>query len=260
MSFSLASSLTAIVSGIVVTKTSTYRPTMWFGWAVMVLGFGLLITFDERTNLGKQEGFLLLSGIGVGCLFQTPLIGLQAAMPIQDMPLTTTTFGLLRTLGGTIGISIGQAIYTSFLKRRLANISGFTVSQSQLSSDVRGLSKIPDPVVRQQVLHAFTKSVSDIWIVYTPILFVGFLIVLVIRGYSLKRKIVRGDGEEEKTEAVPGESPEVGVVTAAGAGAAPLSAGPSEAPSLPTKEKDLEKSEHGDDSINSVEDPKSEMK
>ncbi|KDQ16128.1 hypothetical protein BOTBODRAFT_107517 [Botryobasidium botryosum FD-172 SS1] len=165
MSFSLASSITAIISGIVVSKTSAYRPVLWFGWAVMVLGFGLVITFDDRTNLGKQEGFLLIAGVGVGCLFQTPLIGLQAAMPIQDMPLTTTTFGLLRTLGGTIGISIGQAIYTSFIKRRIAKINGFTISQSQLTGDVHGLSQISDPVIRQQVLHAFTKSISDIWYV-----------------------------------------------------------------------------------------------
>ncbi|KDQ16129.1 hypothetical protein BOTBODRAFT_31195 [Botryobasidium botryosum FD-172 SS1] len=257
ISFCLAASLTAIVSGIVVTKTSAYRPTMWFGWAVMVLGFGLLITFDESTSLGKQEGFLIISGVGVGCLFQTPLIGLQAAMPIQDMPMTTTTFGLLRTLGGTIGISVGQAIYTSFLKRRLVNISGFTVSQSQLTNDVRGLSQIPDPVVRQQVLHAFTKSLSDIWIVYTPILFAGLLIVLVIRGYSLKRIIVRGDGEEEKTEAVPGEPPEGAAIASE---APPLRAGPSVAPPLPTQAKDVEGSEREDGSINSVdvEDPKSE--
>jgi len=254
MSFSLGSALTAIVSGIIVTKTSTYRPTMWFGWVVMVVGFGLLITFDERTSLGKQEGFLLLSGVGVGCLFQTPLIGLQAAMPIQDMPLTTTTFGLLRTLGGTIGISIGQAIYTSFLKRRLSKISGFTASESQLTSNVRGLSQIPDPVLRQQVLHAFTKSVSTIWIVYTPILFAGLLIVLVIRGYSLKRTIVRGGDEpenaERKTDVVSEQSPQDATATAASV--APVPAGPSEAPTSPLTEK----AERESVSVDSVEDRK----
>jgi len=216
MSFSLGSSLTAIVSGIVVSKTGAYRPTMWFGWAMMTLGFGLLIMLDYRTNLGKQEGYLLIAGIGTGCLFQTPLIGLQAAMPIQDMPLTTTTFGLLRTLGGTIGISIGGAIYSSFLKQRLSKISGFTISDNQLTDNVRGLEHIQDPVLRQQVLHAFTKSVSTIWIIYTPILFAGFLIVLIIRNYSLQRTVVHGannaekapdpDAEEEESPVTPSTS------------------------------------------------------
>lgn len=44
---------------------------------------------------------------------QTPLIGLQAAMPLKDMATTTAAFILIRTLGGTIGISVGQAIISS---------------------------------------------------------------------------------------------------------------------------------------------------
>ena len=54
--------------------------------------------------------YLLVSALGVGCLFQTPLIGLQAAMPLKDMATSTSTFGFIRTLGGTVGISVGQAI------------------------------------------------------------------------------------------------------------------------------------------------------
>jgi hypothetical protein len=34
-------------------------------------------------------------------------------MPIKDMATSTSTFGFLRTLGGTVGISIGQAVYSS---------------------------------------------------------------------------------------------------------------------------------------------------
>ena len=43
-----------------------------------------------------QEIFLLITGIGIGCLFQPPLIGLQAAMPLKDLATSTATFGLIR--------------------------------------------------------------------------------------------------------------------------------------------------------------------
>lgn len=59
-----------------------------------------------------------------------PLIALQAAMPIKDMATSTATFGFLRyvegldnsyavftvrfrTLGGSLGIAVGQAIWSS---------------------------------------------------------------------------------------------------------------------------------------------------
>lgn len=61
----------------------------------------------------EQVLYLLVASLGVGILFQAPLIAVQAAMPHKEMATSTATFGLIRTLGGTIGISVGQAILSS---------------------------------------------------------------------------------------------------------------------------------------------------
>ncbi|KAJ1304324.1 hypothetical protein OPQ81_005483 [Rhizoctonia solani] len=209
--FSLGGALVAIVSGLVVARLRKYRSTMWFSWPVMTLGFGLLIMFDEKTSLAKQEIFLAIAALGVGCLFQTPLIGLHAAMPIKDMATATAAFGLIRTLGGTIGISIGGAIYASEVKRRLANVSGFSVaniSQGQLETNIHQLKDIQPEEVRQQVLHAFTRSLSTIWIVMTPLLFVGTVCVLFIRSYTLVRQVERGQKKGGEAEPQPDQSSE----------------------------------------------------
>lgn len=57
--------------------------------------------------------FPLVAAIGTGCLFQIPLIALQAAMPLKDLATSTASFIFVRQLGGTIGVSIGQAIWSS---------------------------------------------------------------------------------------------------------------------------------------------------
>ena len=93
---SLGASLMAITSGLLVSKTGRYRPVMWVGWTVMTLGFGLMIMLEENTATWKQEVWILIAGLGVGCLFQPPLIGLQAAMPHKDMATSTASFGLIR--------------------------------------------------------------------------------------------------------------------------------------------------------------------
>jgi hypothetical protein len=93
-------------------------------------------------------------------------------------------------------------------------------SVQQLSNDVKGLTKIEPVKLRHQVLHAYTKSVSLIWVALTPVLFSAFLAgeigclllrsgvvwitelatlllrglyvtVLVIRAYTLQRRILR---------------------------------------------------------------------
>ncbi|CAE6408597.1 unnamed protein product [Rhizoctonia solani] len=204
--FSLGGALVAIVSGLAVARMKKYRPTMWFSWPIMTLGFGLLIMFDEKISIAKQEVFLAITALGVGCLFQTPLIGLHAAMPIKDMATATATFGLIRTLGGTIGISIGGAIYASEVKRRLANVPGFSAanfSQGELETNVHQLKYIQPEELRQQVLHAFTRSLSTIWIVMTPLLFFGTVCVFFIRSYTLVRQVERGQkkgGEPKQDE------------------------------------------------------------
>jgi hypothetical protein len=55
----------------------------------------------------------LIAGIGIGGLFFPPLLLIQAAMPAKDMATATATLGLLRQLGSTVGLAIGQAIWTT---------------------------------------------------------------------------------------------------------------------------------------------------
>lgn len=112
----------------------------------------------------------LIAAIGIGGLFQVPLIGLQAAMPLRDMATSTATFGFLRcayiyfqwlvrrsdldvfrTLGGTIGVSVGEAILSSELRKKIRNIPDLNIdtSPSALNQIVR---QIKDIQVRPVIL------------------------------------------------------------------------------------------------------------
>lgn len=93
---SFGPSIAAVVSGIIMVKTGRYRPFLWFGFAVTALGFGLMIMLDENTSTAKQEIYLLVAGIGIGCLFEPPLLGLQASTPLKDVATSTTVYLLLR--------------------------------------------------------------------------------------------------------------------------------------------------------------------
>jgi len=49
-------------------------------------------------------------------------------------------------MGGTVGIAVGQAIYTSILKKKvnkIPNLSGFNTSPAALSESVRTLQRLP---------------------------------------------------------------------------------------------------------------------
>jgi hypothetical protein len=51
-----------------------------------------------------------------------------------------------RTMGGTVGIAVGQALYTSILKKKInkiPNLSGFDTSPGALLESVRALKTLP---------------------------------------------------------------------------------------------------------------------
>ncbi|PIL23975.1 MFS general substrate transporter [Ganoderma sinense ZZ0214-1] len=202
--FSLSGALMSIVSGQIISRTGRWRPVMWVSWAIMVLGWGLMITLDDTSNIAEKVLYPFVTALG------TPLIGLQAAMPLKDMATSTAAFVLIRTLGGTVGISVGQAIISSELRERIAKIPGLTIdtSPSALTQLVRQIPRIADTAERVALTHAYTRAISTIWIVNCPLMGAGLILTLFLRGYSLKRVVRKaGDAPPEEGADLEAQTP-----------------------------------------------------
>ncbi|KAG9008439.1 hypothetical protein FRB94_013263 [Tulasnella sp. JGI-2019a] len=201
--YSLMTSLFAVLSGQVISRTGAWRPTFWFGWAVMVLGFGVMIILDGSSSRVTEVFVQLVAAIGVGCLFVTPMLAIQAAMPLKDMAVATATLGLMRQIGSTVGISAGSAVYLGVLRKKLNHIEGYSganVPNSELINDLASLKLITPDSLKATVINAYCTSVSAIWIVCTPLVFIGFVTVLFVRPYSLKRPTARVPGKHGKVD------------------------------------------------------------
>jgi len=122
----------------------------------------------------------------------------------------------VRAFGRLTDRCSGATIYASELRNRLAGLPSFgnsvdtSSAASLLGTDLSKLTQIQPPELQQQVLHAFTRSISTIWIVCTPLNAVGLLAVLFLRRYSLDRTVNR-------TAAKDGKAPEGGEKPADGA-------------------------------------------
>ncbi|KAG8908683.1 hypothetical protein FRC01_007301 [Tulasnella sp. 417] len=220
--YSFGGSILAAVSGQVISRTGKYRPMLWFGFTIMLLGTGLLIDLDENSSRAKEILYQLVAALGTGALFMTPLLAIQAAMPQKDMATATAAFGLMRQLGGTTGISACGAVYFNFLRRRLNDIPGYDASHipnGALIINVGNLKNIQPESLRIEVIGAYAKSVSSIMYVRRRYAHfasaflltrspkqVGFL----VREYSMKRAFTRAppkggakEGAEVDAKAIP---------------------------------------------------------
>lgn len=50
----------------------------------------------DAVHSATQEVFPMIAALGIGCLFQVPLVALQAAMPLKDMATASSGFMFLR--------------------------------------------------------------------------------------------------------------------------------------------------------------------
>lgn len=83
-----------------------------------------------------------------------------------------------RTLGGTVGtgILIGDTIFSPELSQCIARVSGYEGPVgTQGSTSFTGIASIQPVSLREQVLHAYTRSLATIYIVALPSAFVGLL-------------------------------------------------------------------------------------
>ena len=58
------------LSGLIVHWAGRYRESILFGWACWAVGLGLFSTLDIGSGVGKQVGYSLIVGIGVGNTLQ----------------------------------------------------------------------------------------------------------------------------------------------------------------------------------------------
>ncbi|GAB1214610.1 hypothetical protein ATERTT37_003774 [Aspergillus terreus] len=86
----LMQTVSSTVSGLVVHWVGRYRECILFGWMIWAVGLGLFSTLDKSSGLGKQIGYGLLTGVGVGNTLQPALIAVQAGVDRRDMAVVTS--------------------------------------------------------------------------------------------------------------------------------------------------------------------------
>ena len=106
----VACSVFSIVAGVLVTKTRYFTPPAIVGTALAVIGAGLFTTIQASTPTAPWAGFEIVSGVGLGLALQQGFFGVQAVLPPEDIPVGTSLMTIAQSLGGALGVSIGNVV------------------------------------------------------------------------------------------------------------------------------------------------------
>ncbi|RDW67201.1 putative MFS drug transporter [Aspergillus mulundensis] len=192
----LMQTVSSTLSGLVVHRVGRYRECILFGWMVWAVGLGLFSTLDENSGVGKQIGYGILTGVGVGNTLQPALIAIQAGVSRRDMAVVTSFRNFIRNLGGTLGLAVAQTIINNLLVASLTPLHLPPAAQkSFLSSPTAYLSTLSDTEaqhVRSLLIPAYKRGFRIIFMIGAALAAVAFCIA-----GALIRQVCLEKGDEE---------------------------------------------------------------
>lgn len=196
----LAIGFSSIATGIFVGKTGMFLPPIYAGFFFMALGFGLYINIAANSSWAKLILYQIIASIGIGPLFQAPIVALQAHINPRDIGTGTATLGFVRALATSIGVVLGDVVYSNQLSNKILGLSleltpqeSAALSGGIASASTGLIDQLPQPQ-KSDVRTTFADSLQPMWIMYCCFAAVGLIIM-----FSIKRKQLTSEHEETKT-------------------------------------------------------------
>ncbi|KAJ7187118.1 Mfs1.2 [Mycena filopes] len=185
----------AIFAGVLVSKTQRYRPQMWAGWCIILLGLGLLSTVRRDTPTWHSVMFGVVTGIGLGCVlfeYSTTMFPVQAPLPVSQNARALAFLTFVGSFAGVWGLTVGGAILNNQLARRLP--PAFLSSAPAGTGSALAYALVPQiadlpPSTRVGVQAAFAEALSIVWLALLGLAGLGLAASLLMRGLPLHTKL-----------------------------------------------------------------------
>lgn len=109
--FVIAVIVSNAISGGLITAFGYYIPILIIGTALASVGSGLLYLLQPESSLSLYVGLQFLAGIGPGLAFMIPFSAVSARLEPKDIEIGSAIVTFWQTLGGTVFVSVCQAIF-----------------------------------------------------------------------------------------------------------------------------------------------------
>ncbi|KAG0178038.1 hypothetical protein DFQ28_004588 [Apophysomyces sp. BC1034] len=182
-------------SGIFISKYGVYRPLLSMGFTLLTLCVGFISFFDINTSWSMVYGITVVGGAGLGLLFSSNVIALQASVELRDIAVVTGLGSFTRILGGALGVAISSAVLNSSLNQNLPLVIPPQYAAQVIQSSEFVRQGLPAEYM-QQTLEVYVEALRLIWHVIIPMAGMGFIASLFVRHYEIRKP----KANEEKTK------------------------------------------------------------
>lgn len=173
-------------TGVAITRLGRYRWAIWAGWAVSVLGLGLLVVLDVSTHPAAWVVIFMCAGAGQGLLLIGHSVAIQASCGAADAAHAVGMYSYNRSLGLCMGVILGTTMFQNFLRIRLNHVGLPVAIASEFEGFIPLLHMMTDgDPLKLEVQQAYAWASKMLFATSCGIAFVGLLLSLMIGDYPL---------------------------------------------------------------------------
>jgi EmrB/QacA subfamily drug resistance transporter len=181
--------IVSIGSGQVISRTGHYRAFPIIGTGLVAVGLLLLSRMGVGTSSDLEALYMLVLGMGLGCVMQVLVLLVQNAVPYTELGVATSAATFFRLIGGSFGTAIFGAIFSNVLVGNLVRHLGVSKLPSGVSSSgitPAILDKLPS-AVHHGFAAAYSESIQTVFVIAAPIAVLAFLASWFIPHVALRR-------------------------------------------------------------------------
>jgi EmrB/QacA subfamily drug resistance transporter len=194
----------SMASGQVITRTGRYKIFPIAGTAIATVGMVLFSTMDATTSRGLASAYMVVLGVGLGLVMQVMVLVTQNSVDRADLGSATATVSFFRSVGGSVGVSVFGAIFTSGLATNLAHDLPAKVAAALAETGGGSLQVVATLPPAQQLAYktAFADALTTVFTYAAPIMAVAFLLAWLLKEVPLAgRRHTAPDTARELTAA-----------------------------------------------------------
>ena len=182
----------SITSGQLISRWGRYKIFPVVGTALSATGVFLLSTLDPQTSRLVISMYMVVLGLGLGCVMQVLVIAVQNAVEQRDLGVGTSSATFLRSMGASFGVAIFGAIFSNQLASNLtknlpASALHSGINPSSLEGNPASLAHLP-PAIHTGLINAVSESLHVVFLAAVPILVIAFLLTLLLREVPLRTR------------------------------------------------------------------------
>ncbi|KAF8851037.1 MFS general substrate transporter [Acephala macrosclerotiorum] len=161
--YGISTAICSLIAGALVTRFGYYFPFMWIGSSFFITGSCLLHTLSPGSSMAEWFPFEVVSGAGYGLSLQIGFVAVQNVLLLEDTPMGTSLTIFTQSLGGSLGLTIGNNIFTSSLTQHVKKIPGVDAATVIKGGATRVRGIVPVELLGS-VLRAYDASVTNVFI------------------------------------------------------------------------------------------------